>query len=716
MINRFLRPCFGLLLAANILNAEPSSGGSPEKTDPANPFLVESNLPCQYPRFDLVRESHYIPAYELGMAEDLRENTAIANNPEEPTFDNTIVAMERSGLLLDRVSRVFGGINATDTTPGLQAIEKTMAPKLSAHSDAIRLNPNLFRRIEALYQRRASLGLDPESLYLLEKYYKDFVRAGARLDETQKAKLRAINSELATLQTSFSQNVLKEVNASAVLVDTREELAGLSESAITAAAAAAKKAGNEGKYLVRLVNTTGQAPLSQLTNRVLREKIFAASIARGSHGGDYDNRTIVSSIARLRAERAILLGYENHAAFSLENQTAGSIGAVNSLLVKLAAPAVANARREGADIQAIMDSEKSGAQLQPWDWALYTEKVRTARYAFDDSALRPYFEARRVLEDGVFFAATKLYGITFKERSDLPRYHPDTRSFEVFNADGSTLAFLIIDWYARPSKKGGAWANSYMSQSGLLGTPPVVGNHLNIAKPADGEPVLMSYDEVNTAFHEFGHNLHAMFSAVRYPRFAGTSVPRDFVEFPSQVNEMWMVWPEVLANYAKHYQTGAPLPTELVAKVEAASKFNQGFATTEYLAASLLDQAWHQLKPDAVPGADGVLDFEAAALRKAGVDYPAVLPRYRTSYFSHIFSSGYAAGYYSYIWAEVMDADAGEWMKANGGLKRENGDRLRSMILSRGGSAEVMGLYRAFRGGDPDLKPLLVRRGLDASK
>ena len=723
MITRLLRPCVGLFLMTGALTAEPAPAPASDKAmttpatatpgqEQANPLLVESTLPFQYPRFDLIQESHYLPAFTQGMAENLAEIAAISDNPAEPTFENTLVALQRSGRLLNRVSSIFGGINGTNTTPGLQAIEKEMSPKFAAHSDAIRLNPRLFARIDKLHQNRASLGLDAESLYLLERTHKDFVRAGAKLSPEQQVRLRALNSELATLQTRFSQNVLKEVNDSARLVDTREELAGWSEGSIAAAAANAKKAGKEGKFLIRLTNTTGQAPLSQLTNRALRERLYSVSISRGSRGGEYDNRAIISSIARLRAERAVLLGYENHAAFSLEEQTAGSIGAVNGLLTRLAAPAIANARREGADIQSLMDGEKAGAKLAPWDWSLYTEKVRAARYAFDDSALRPYLEANRVLIDGVFFAATQLYGITFKERFDLPRYHPDTRTFEVFNADGSTLALLIIDWYARPSKRGGAWANAYVSQSGLLGTHPVVGNHLNLEKPAEGEPTLMTYDEVNTAFHEMGHNLHAMFSNVKYPRFAGTSVPRDFVEFPSQVNEMWMDWPEVQANYARHYKTGAPIPAELLAKVKAASKFNQGFATTEYLAAALLDQAWHQLKADEVPGADGVLEFEAAALRKAGMAYDAVLPRYRSTYFSHVFSGGYAAGYYSYIWSEVMDADAARWIASQGGLWRENGERLRSMILSRGGSAPVMDLYRAYRGGDPELKPLLERRGL----
>ncbi len=681
-----------------------------------NPLLVPSDLQFGYPRFDLVRDEHFRSAYEHGMAENLREVDAIAGNPEEPSFENTIVALEATGQSLERVARVFSGLNGTITNPELQAIEKEMAPKLAAHEDAVSLNPRLFARIDALHARRAELGLDPESAHLLTRYHTDFVRAGAKLGDAEQTRLRALNAELATLQTAFSQNVLKEANAAAVLVETRAELDGWGQDAIVAAGDAAKAAGHEGKFLVRIVNTTGQPPLGQLANRALRERIHQASVRRGSSGGEFDNRAGVAAIARLRAERAVLLGYANHAAFTLADQTARTTEAVNGLLARLAPAAVANARREAADIQKLMSAETPGAVLEPWDWAYYTEKVRAARYAFDEDQLRPYFEADRVLIDGVFYAATRLYGITFKERTDLPRYHPDTRTYEVFDVDGSAMALLIVDWYARPSKRGGAWANAYVAQSGLLGTRPVIGNHLNIPKPAAGEPTLMTFDEVNTAFHEFGHNLHALFSAVRYPRFSGTSVPRDFVEFPSQVNEMWMRWPEILAHFAKHHQTGAPLPEELVAKIEAAAKFNQGFATTEYLAAALLDQTWHQVTADQVPTADGVVAFEAAALQRAGVDFAAVPPRYRTTYFSHIFSGGYSAGYYAYLWSEVLDADTVAWFKGQGGLTRANGDRFRAMVLSRGGSGEAMDLYRAFRGGEPELRPLLERRGLSVGE
>ena len=520
-----------------------------------------------------------------------------------------------------------------------------------------------------------------------------------------------MNAELATLETSFQQNVLKEKNASSIVVEKRADLAGLSESDIAAAIAAAKAEHKEGKFVLPLLNTSGQPSLASLQNRALRERIMKTSLARNSHGGEFDNRTVVTRIAKLRAERATLLGYANHAAYQLEDQTAGNVETVNKLLAQLAPPAVANARREGADMQAVIDQEHGGFQLASWDWDFYSEKVRKARYAFDESQLRPYFELNHVLIDGVFFAAGKLYGLTFKERHDLPVYQPDVRVFEVFDKDGQPLALFLVDYYARPSKRGGAWMNEYVEQSELFGTKPVVANHLNIPKPPAGQPTLLTFDEVTTAFHEFGHALHGMFSHVKYPRFSGTNVPRDFVEYPSQVNEMWAIWPEVLKNYAKHYQTGEPMPAALLDKMLATQKFNQGFKTTEYLAATLLDQSWHQLKPAEVP--TDALAFEASALQKAGVDLPTVPPRYRTTYFSHAFAGGYSAGYYSYIWSEVLDADSVDWFKQHGGLKRENGDHFRETLLSRGGSQDAMVLFRNFTGGEPDIAPLLKRRGLD---
>lgn len=680
-----------------------------------NPLLVESTLPFHYPRFDLIKNAHFAPAFEQGMAEHLKEVAAIANNPEQPTFENTIVALERAGELLGRVSTIFFNLTACNTNDELQAVQKAFAPKLAAHQDAIRLNPALFARLAALEANRDTLGLDAESKRVLWRYHRDFVRAGAKLGAADKEQLKKINTELATLHTSFTQNTLKERSASAIVLDTREELAGLSEAEIAAAAANAKKHGKEGKFEIALENTTGQAPLTHLTNRATREKLMAASLARSSHGGPYDNRAIVSRIATLRAERAALLGYPNYAAYALDDQMAGTVGAVNDMLAKLGPPALANARREAADMQKIIDQEKGGFPLAAWDWQLYAEKVRKARYDFDEAQLKPYFELDHVVLHGVFFAAEKLYGLTFKERHDLPVYEPGVRVFDVFDADGRPLALFLGDYYARSNKNGGAWMNAYVSQSKLLGRKPVIANHLNLPPPPAGQPTLLTPDEVRTAFHEFGHALHGLLSNVTYPRFGGTSVPRDFVEFPSQVNEMWSVWPEVLKNFAKHYQTGAPVPPALLEKYLATKKFNQGFTTLELVEANTIDQAWHQLAPGTVPSPDGVVAFEAAALRKVGLEFPPVPPRYRSTYYSHIFSSpGYAAGYYSYFWAEVLDADAVEWFKTHGGLTRANGDHLRATVLSRGGSGDAMTMYRNFAGRDPDIAPLLARRGLDA--
>jgi peptidyl-dipeptidase Dcp len=675
-----------------------------------NPFFKLSPLPFHYPQFDLIKDEHFAPAYAEGMTQHLKEIEAIANSAKPATFDNTIVAMERSGQLLNRVATTFSNLQGANTNARLDAIDTEMSPKLAAHNDAIYLNAKLYGRVKSLYDKRAKLGLDAESKHLLERYHTDFVRAGAKLSAADKEKLKVLNGELATLQTAFQQNVLKEINASALVVDTRAELAGMSEAAIDAAAAAAKARGQDGKFAVALINTTGQAPLAVLTNPATRKRMMDLSLARGSHGGEFDNRANVLKIAKLRADKAVLLGYPNYAAYSLEDQTAKSTSAVNTLLAELAKPAVTNARKEAADLQAVADAEKAGLQIGAADWSYYTDKVRAQRFSFDGNQLKPYFELTNVLEKGVFFAASKLYGLSFKERKDLPVYHPDVKVYDVFDADGKQLAIFLADMYARPSKQGGAWMNEYVSQSALMGTKSVVANHLNIPKPPAGEPTLLTVDEVKTTFHEFGHALHGMFSNVKYPRFSGTSVPRDFVEYPSQVNEMWMVQPEVLANYARHYKTGEPMPKELLEKVAASKKFNQGFATTEYLASSLVDQRWHQLTAAQIPS--DVLAFEAAALKDAGIDYAPVPPRYRTTYFSHTFSGGYAAGYYAYLWSEKLDADTVEWFKENGGLQRKNGDWFRKTLLSRGGTADALDLFRNFRGRDAKIEPLLDRRGL----
>ncbi len=701
-----------LILTAMLSFAHAEDPKVVPKSDGSNPLLKESTLQYQYPLFDQIKDENFQPAIEAGMAAELKEIEKIANDSAKPTFENTVVAMERSGELLNRANRIFSNLNASNTNPTMQKIDQELSPKLSAHQDAISLNGPLFQRVESLYEQRDKLGLDQESKFLLERYYKDFVRAGAKLSDADKEKLKAMNSELATLQTKFAQNVLEEKNASSIVVDDKAELDGLSDNAIAAAAKAAKEEGKEGKFVIRMMNTTGQPPLDSLKNRALRQRIMETSLNRNSHGGEWDNRETVTRIAKLRAERAALLGYPSHAAYQLEEQTAKTVQTVNDMLGKITPPAVANARKEIADMQAVIDKQKGDFKLAAWDWDFYAEQVRKERYDFDESQLKPYLELNHVLIDGVFFAATKEYGITFKERKDLPVYLPDVRVFEVFDTDGKSMALFIADYYARPSKRGGAWATAYVPQSKLLNRRPVIANHLNIPKPPEGEPTLLTLDEARTAFHEFGHALHGMFSNVKYPRFAGSSVPRDFVEYPSQVNEMWQIWPEILKNYAKHYKTGEPMPTELLDKVLAAEKFNQGFKTTEYLAATWLDQAWHQLKPEEVP--TDTLAFEAKALKEHGVDLDVVPPRYRSTYFSHTFAGGYSAGYYSYIWSEVLDADTVDWFKEHGGLKRENGDRFRAKLLSRGGSDEAMNLFRDFIGHEPKIEPLLKRRGLEA--
>jgi peptidyl-dipeptidase Dcp len=678
-----------------------------------NPFYAESSLPYRMPPFDRIEVAHFLPAFEKGMADQLAEVEAVAADPEPATFENTIVPMERSGRLLVRVSNAFFGLNSADTNDAMETVQTEVAPKLADHADAIFLNSALFARVTDLYSRRDELGLDPESGRLLERYHTDFVRAGAGLSDEDKVRLRAINAELAALSTAFSQNLREETNASAVVVDTIDELDGLSESEIAAAASDARARGLEGKYVLSLQNTTGQPALAELTDRGVRERLYRASVQRGMRGNDADNREYIAKMVRLRAERARLLGYGTHASFVLEDETARTTRAVNSMLARLAPPAVANARLEAADMQQLIRAEGGEFQLQPWDWAYYAEKVRAAKYDLDEAKLKPYFEMNNVLKNGVFHAAGKLYGLRFEERRDLPVYHPDVRVFEVFEADGSAVGLFLADYYARPSKRGGAWMNEYVSQSGLFGEKPVVANHLNVPKPPEGQPTLLTFDEVETMFHEFGHALHGLFSDVRYPRFAGTTVPRDFVEYPSQVNEMWAVWPEVLANYARHYRTGEPIPRALIEKVLATTQFNQGFDTTEYLAAALLDQAWHQLGRDEVPA--DVMEFEADALEAAGVDFAPVPPRYRSPYFAHVFAGGYSAGYYAYIWSEVLDADSVEWFKENGGLTRENGDHFRRTLLSRGGSEDAMALFTEFAGRTPRIQPLLERRGLTAS-
>jgi peptidyl-dipeptidase Dcp len=682
-----------------------------------NPLLAESDLPYGLPPFDRIRNEHYLPAFEQGMSEQIEEIESIADNPEPPTFDNTLVALERAGQKLSNVQRVFGNLSGAHTNPDLQAIQREVSPRLAAHRDAILLNEALYARIASLYENRESLGLDAESLRLVEHVHRQFVRAGARLDEDGKARLREINSELAALGTEFSQKVLAEVNDSAVVFDDPDMLAGLSDARIQSAAAeAADRDLDEGQYVITLLNTSGQPPLASMDNRAARERLHMASLGRGSRGNAHDTTATVSRILALRAERARMLGYNSHADYVLEVQTAGSVETIDDLHKRVGPVAVANARREGATLQAMInaraaDSGEAPFELASWDWAYYTDKVRQQRFDFDDAEVRPYFEMRNVLVNGVFYSAEKLFGITFVERPDLPSYHPDTTVWEVFDADGEGMGLFITDFYARSSKRGGAWMNSYRVHSGLLGGYPVVGNHLNVPKPPEGEPTLLTWDEVVTMFHEFGHAVHGLFSDVRFPTFAATSVPRDFVEYPSQVYEMWADWPEVLANYAIHYETGEPIPQALLGRVMEAALFNEGFRTTEYLAASIIDMAMHKLGPDEVPAAADLMAFEAQVLADAGMDYGPVPPRYRAPYFSHSMG-GYAAGYYSYFWAEVLDADSVLWIRENGGLDRETGQRLRDTVLSKGGSKEAMELYQDFAGRIPGIEPLLERRGL----
>ncbi|AWG01282.1 M3 family peptidase [Clavibacter michiganensis subsp. insidiosus] len=684
-------------------------------TTPANPFLEPSSLPSGMPPFADIREEHFRPAFEAGIAEHLAEVRAIAESTEPPTFENTLVALERSGRILDRVGHVFFTLTSSDSSPFTRELEAEIAPELAAHEDAIRLDSALYARIRAVHDARHESGLDAESVYLVERYLAEFTIAGAGLDDDAKDRLRDLNRRLSVLTTRFESNLLEDTNDLAVVVDDPAELDGLGAGAIAAAAQAATDRGLDRKHLITLVLPTGHPYLSQLADRGLRQRIMDASLARGARDNEHDNRPLVLEITRLRAERAALLGFPTHAAAVTADQTARTPEAVADMLGRLAPAAARNARAEAVELQRVIDrtQEERGEptfELAAWDWAFYSEKVRTERYDVDTERMRPYLEAERVLHDGVFRAATALYGVTFAERDDIVAYHPDARVFEVRDEDGSPVGLYVLDLHTRDSKRGGAWMNPLISQSALLDTPTVVLNNLNVPKPPAGQPTLLSYDETNTLFHEFGHALHGLFARVTYPRFAGTSVFRDFVEFPSQVNEMWMLWPEILASYAVHHETGEPMPDDLVAAVQASSAFNEGFLTSEYLGAALLDQAWHRIGVD-----DDVEDvdvFQAEALAAVGLDVPAVLPRYASSYFQHTFAGGYDAGYYSYIWSEVLDADTVRWFHENGGLTRENGDRFRARLLGVGGSKDPLEAYRDFRGRDAVIEPLLARRGL----
>ncbi len=673
----------------------------------ANPFAQRSTLEYELPPFAQIKEEHYLPAFYEGCAEQLAEVQAILDTPGAATFENTIVALEKSGQYLMRMLLVFYNKSSSDTNDALDAIEEEIAPKLAAHQDSINLNPALFKRIKDLYDARESLGLNSEDAWLLERYYKDLIHAGAHLTDTQRARLKELNEELSSLETQFSKNVLAETNDLAVLVDSVEELAGLSENEIAAAGAAAKDRGHDGKWLIGMVNFTGNPVLDSLSNRDLRKKIMQASLLKANRPNDNDNKPVLLKMVKLRAERAKLFGKETHAEHVIAVQTAEHPDNVHAMLRKIAPAAVRNAKAEAEDLK-----KAAGTDIESWDWGFYTEKVRLEKYNIDTSKMRPYFELERVLHEGVFFAANKLFGITFKERPDLVTYHPEARAFEVNNEDGTKVGLFIGDFYTRDSKRGGAWMNNLVDQNFLFDQLPVVVNNLNIPKPPAGKPTLLTYDEITTLFHEFGHAIHGLLSQVKYPRVSGTSVQRDFVEFPSQVNEMWILWPEVVENYARHHETGEKLPQEWIDNLDAARTFNEGHATTSYLAAAILDLAWHSLNIEQASKVTDVEAFEAQAIKDYGLDFAAVPTRYRSTYFSHIFAGGYSSGYYGYIWSEVLDADTVDWFKENGGLKRENGEHFKNTLLGRGGSIDSMQMFRNFRGRDSKIEPLLKRRGL----
>jgi peptidyl-dipeptidase Dcp len=705
---------FGLVslfgISASAASAEQTTPANAPAPAPTNPLLAPSPLPFEAPPFDKITDGDFGPALEQGMKEQLAEVMKIAENPAPPTLENTLVALERSGQLLTRVYLVFNGLSSANTSPALQQLQEDVAPKLAALRDALFLNPKLFGRVEAIYNKRAELHLDPESLRLVEYDYEQFVHAGARLSDADKATLKQLNERDAALSARFANQLLAAAKAGALVTDDAAALAGLGPGELDAAVQAAKARGLEGKWLIPLQNTTQQPALSSLKDRATRKELFMNSWLRAERGDANDTRATISELAALRARKAKLLGYPDYAAWRLEDQMAKTPAAVEQFLGKLVPPATANARREAGGIQQLIDEQHGGFKLEPWDWEFYADQVRKAKYDLDEAELKPYFELNRVLEDGVFYAAHELYGLTFKERHDIPVYNPDVRVFEVFNSDGTHLALFYCDYFKRDNKSGGAWMDNFVNQSKLLGTKPVVFNVGNFTKPAPGQPALLSWDDVTTMFHEFGHALHGMFADEEYPSLSGTNVARDFVEFPSQINEHWALYPKVLAHYAINVTTGKPMPQELVDKIKRATTFNQGYDLTELLAASELDMQWHTLPAGAPP--QRVDPFEAAALEKTGVDMPQVPPRYRSSYFLHIWSNGYAAGYYAYLWAEMLDDDAFAWFTEHGGLTRANGDRFRAMILSRGNTEDLAAMYRAFRGRDPEIGPMLKARGL----
>ena len=686
--------------------ATPAPGADATMT---NPLFKPSPLQYQAPQFDLIKVEHYLPAMEAGIVENAAEIEKIANNTEAATFENTIVALEKSGALLDRATSVFFNMTGTISNPEILQIQATMAPKLAAHGDNISLNPKLFARVKAIYDGRNELKLDSEALRLVEVTYERFVRAGALLNDEQKTTIRALNEEHSKLANQFGQNLLKITKDIAVFVDDKAQLAGMSEAEIAAAAEGAKARGQDGKYVIDVTNTTRQPVLAVLENRELRKKVWEASAYRGTTG-ETDNRPLVARLTQIRAEKAKLLGFETWADYQLGQSMAQKPQAVLSMLNSMVPAVVANTKLEAAAIQEMIKAQGGDFELQPWDWEFYAEKVRKAKYDLDESQVKPYFEFERVLQDGVFYTMNQLFGITMKPRPDLPVYHPDVKAYEVFDADGSSIAIFYADYFAREGKRGGAWMSSFVNQNNLSGDKPVVVNVMNIPKGPAGEPTLVSYDNVTTMFHEFGHGLHGIFSNVTYPSLSGTAVSRDFVEFPSTFQEDWAANPQVLANYAKHYKTGEAIPADLLAKILKSRSFNQGYDTLEYMAAALVDMEWHSL-PAGAPLQD-VEKFEAGALKKHGVDFAAVPPRYKSTFFSHSIGGGYSAGYYAYMWSEILAADAFAYVQSQGGLKIENGNNYRKHILSVGNTKPPMEAYKAFRGQEPTTDALLIRRGL----
>ncbi|HEY0314065.1 MAG TPA: M3 family metallopeptidase [Allosphingosinicella sp.] len=675
-----------------------------------NPFAAESNLPFHAPRFDVIQDADYQPAFEAGMAEQAAEIARIADNPAPPTFDNTIVAMERSGRMLDRVNEAFSGVVGANTNPALDKVQEIETPKLSQHQDAIYLNPKLFARVQSVYDRRARLGLNAEQKQLVEVVYQQFVHAGAKVSPADKERLKALNTEISSLETSFQQKLVAAAKAGALVVDSPAGLAGMDKGAIDAAAQAAKERGLPGKWVLPLQNTTQQPALSSLADRAARQALFDHSWNRAERGDANDTRSIIEQLAQRRAQKAALFGYPTWAAYVLSDQMAKTPAAVQRFIAQLAPATTAEEKREAAELQAAIRSGGENFELKPWDWQRYSDRVRKTKYDLDEAEIRPYFQLDRVLEDGVFYAANQLYGISFKERKDIPVYQPDVRVFTVYDKDGSELGLMYFDYFKRDNKNGGAWMSNFVGQSKLLGTKPVVYNVANFTKPAPGQPALLSFDDVTTMFHEFGHALHGLFASQTYPTLSGTNVARDFVEFPSQFNEHWALDPKVLAHYARDYRTGAPMPQALVDKIKRASKFGQGYALGELIAAAQLDLAWHDL-PASAPrqNADA---FEAAALAKTGLDVTDVPPRYRSSYFLHIWANGYSAGYYAYLWTQMLENDVYAWFEQHGGLTRANGQRYRDMILSKGHTEDYGPMFRAFYGKDPDIGPMLQDRGL----